>query len=166
MKNLGIQDSFDRETCRLCDSKRLDSVIELAPTPPGNHFRTSQELEEIQECYPLELRLCLDCSHIQLDHVVDPQILYQQDYSYVSGTSSVFVEHLREYAESSITRFSPSPGDLVIDIGSNDGTADLVSYFRPQLALVPGSLTELDKSCPRSWDGILRRIDELNSLHI
>ena len=136
MKNLKIQDSFDRKTCRLCDSKCLDSVIELAPTPPGNHFRTSQELQEIQKCYPLELRLCLDCSHIQLGHVVDPRILYQQDYSYVSGTSSVFVEHLREYAESSIRRFGLSPGDLVIDIGSNDGTA--LKFFQEKGCRVLG----------------------------
>lgn len=123
MNNPVIQDSYDRKTCRLCGSKKLDLVMKLTPTPPGNHFRTKEELDEVQKCYPLELRLCLNCSHIQLGDVVSPEILYQEDYSYVSGTSPVFVEHLREYAESVTERFGILPDDLVIDIGSNDGTA-------------------------------------------
>ena len=110
--------------------------MELTPTPPGNHFRTREQLDEVQKCYPLELRLCLDCKHIQLGDVVNPKILYQEDYSYVSGTSPVFVEHLREYAESSIRRFGLFPGDLVIDIGSNDGTA--LKFFHEKGCRVVG----------------------------
>ncbi len=136
MNDPAIQDSYERKTCRLCGSKRLDSVMELTPTPPGNHFRTRAQLSEVQKCYPLELRLCLDCGHIQLSDVVNPQILYQEDYSYVSGTSPVFVEHLREYAESSIRRFGLLPGDLVIDIGSNDGTA--LGFFQENGCRVVG----------------------------
>jgi SAM-dependent methyltransferase len=68
--------------------------------------------------------------------VVNPEILYQEDYSYVSGTSSVFVEHLREYARSSIRRFGLSSGDLVIDIGSNDGTA--LRFFQKEGCRVVG----------------------------
>ena len=136
MNNPAIQDSYDRKTCRLCASKKLDLVVKLTSTPPGNHFRTKEQLDEVQKCYPLELRLCLDCRHIQLGDVVNPEILYQEDYSYVSGTSPVFVEHLREYAESVTERFAILPGDLVIDIGSNDGTA--LRFFQEKGCRVVG----------------------------
>src|SRR5207244_24121 len=62
------------------------------------------------------------CHHVQLGHVVDPKILYQNSYSYVSATSSKFVDHLRNYAQDMVRRFALPPGALVADIGSNDGT--------------------------------------------
>lgn len=112
-----------KATCRLCDGSRLERVITLTPTPPGNHFVTREQLGETQAEYPLEVDFCHDCHHLQLGHVVNPEILYQRNYSYVSGTSPVFVAHLRDCAASVIERFAPARGGLVVDIGSNDGTA-------------------------------------------
>jgi SAM-dependent methyltransferase len=54
--------------------------------------------------------------------VVDPKILYQRSYSYVSGTSSAFLTHLRLYAAEMVDRFALDGRDLVVDIGSNDGS--------------------------------------------
>jgi SAM-dependent methyltransferase len=59
---------------------------------------------------------------------VNPTILYRQNYSYVSGTSPVFVEHLRHYAETVVNRFKLPASGLVVDIGSNDGTA--LGFFK------------------------------------
>jgi SAM-dependent methyltransferase len=77
----------------------------------------------VQVSYPLGLSFCEVCKHVQLTHVVDPVILYQQHYSYVSGTSAVFVKHLEEYADQITSDYRLPKGALVIDIGSNDGTA-------------------------------------------
>ncbi len=71
--------------------------------------------------YPLDVWFCEDCSHVQLLDVVDPRALFE-DYVYVSGTSPVFVRHFETYAASVIADFALVPGDLVVDIGSNDGT--------------------------------------------
>ena len=119
---MNAQDYYFRDTCRLCESKDLTKVIELTPTPPGNNFLTEAELGQPEPTYPLELYFCVDCFHLQLGHVVDPEILYQNNYHYVSGTSSVFVEHLRTYAAHMISKFSLPKGSLIGDIGSNDGT--------------------------------------------
>jgi len=81
-----------------------------------------EEEEEVTPAYPLEVRFCKDCSHVQLGHVVDPRILYQRRYSYVSATSPVFVAHLEEYAKTITERFDFPMGSLVADVGSNDGT--------------------------------------------
>ena len=113
---------YFRESCRMCDSGSLVKALSLTPTPPGNDFLTKKELGRDELVYPLDLYFCKECSHIQLGHVVDPKILYQKNYSYVSATSSHFVNHLKHYAENMVERFSLKADDLVLDIGSNDGT--------------------------------------------
>jgi SAM-dependent methyltransferase len=117
-----LADYYLRTTCRTCDGRSLQKVLELTATPPGNRFLRPEELGLPEPSYPLELFFCVECHHVQLGHVVDPRILYQNSYSYVSGTSSTFVEHLRAYAADMVDRFSLRRGDLVVDIGSNDGS--------------------------------------------
>lgn len=46
-----------------------------------------------EETFPLEINFCNDCAHLQLSHVIDPEVLFRH-YVYVSGTSPVMVKHL------------------------------------------------------------------------
>src|SRR5688572_9014345 len=113
-----MADVYLRKRCRMCDGSALRKVTTLTSTPPGNNFLTAAELSLPEPRYPLELYFCTGCHHVQLGHVVDPRILYQKDYFYVSGTSPKFVEHLCDYAAEMIRRFELPPGALVADIGS------------------------------------------------
>lgn len=117
-----MPDCYLRSTCRMCDSHALEKVLALTPTPPGNRFLTRAEFDLPEPRYPLELYFCADCRHVQLGHVVDPAVLYQRSYSYVTGTSASFLEHLRTYAADMVDRFALPPDALVADIGSNDGS--------------------------------------------
>ena len=125
-----------RENCRMCGGGSLTKVISLTPTPPGNDFLTKEELGREEVVYPLDLYFCEVCHHVQLGHVVEPQILYQKNYSYVSATSAHFVSHLKSYATEMIDRFRLQSGDLVADIGSNDGTC--LSFFKDAGMIVVG----------------------------
>lgn len=58
---------------------------------------------------------------------MDPSVLFE-NYVYVSGTSPSFVSHFESYARAILDQFKPSPGSLVLDIGSNDGT--LLRFFQ------------------------------------
>lgn len=124
------EDYYFRSTCRLCNSLNLEKVIELTPTPPGNNFLRADELGQPEPEYPIECWFCRDCFHLQLGHVVDPRILFRNNYSYVSGTSPVFVKHLADYASEMVRRYELQPGSLVADIGSNDGTC--LRFFREE----------------------------------
>jgi SAM-dependent methyltransferase len=115
--------SYERKDCRLCRGTNLVRVITLADTPPGNRFLTLEEAQHDEQTFPLYVMHCQDCTHLQLGVVVDPKILFQRDYKYVSGTSPVFVQHLRDYAKWAVDTYRIEAGGLVIDIGSNDGTA-------------------------------------------
>ena len=44
-----------RDTCRLCENNKLEKVIELTPTPPGNYVLRADEIEEPRPSYPLEV---------------------------------------------------------------------------------------------------------------
>ncbi len=114
-----------REDCRLCGSRSVDTVLELPETPLANEFPTGPV--HGQEEFPLRLVACGDCGHVQLPVVVDPERLFR-DYVYVAGTSPVFVDHFRHYAKEMIEKHGLQPGDLVVEIGSNDGT--LLRFFK------------------------------------
>lgn len=118
-----------RDNCRLCGSKDLSKVLELTPTPPANEFVPAGTggAFEAQGEFPLYLSSCGNCGHVQLPVVVDPGRLFR-NYVYVSGTSPVFVGHFRRYADEMIRQLELIPGDLVVEIGSNDGT--LLKFFR------------------------------------
>jgi SAM-dependent methyltransferase len=116
-----------RDTCRLCGGKTLEPVFSLTATPPANAFVPKEKLRQAQQAFPLDLHFCADCAHLQILDVVDPSVLFE-DYVYVSGTSPVFVEHFRKYAEAVLAETQPKAGSLVVDVGSNDGT--LLRFFK------------------------------------
>lgn len=116
-----------RSDCRLCGDGGLEQLLELTPTPPANEYLSSSSASTQDDRFPLGLWGCASCGHVQLPVVVNPGRLFR-DYAYVSGTSPAFVDHFRRYAESVIDRFPASPGSLVVDVGSNDGT--LLRFFK------------------------------------
>lgn len=127
---------YKKNFCRVCQSDNLIEAIKLTPTPPGNNFLKKENLNFFEETFPLDLFFCEDCKHIQLGHVVEPEFLFQNNYSYVSSTSGVFVEHLRNYSDSITKRINLSQESFVIDIGSNDGTC--LSFFKQKNMRVLG----------------------------
>jgi len=115
------QDSWHRTTCRLCDQNRLELVVPITPSAVADAYLPKERLSEAQKSFSLDLYFCNDCGHVQLLDVVDPEILFR-NYAYESSGSPGLVRHLSEYADMALESVRPTPGSLVIDIGSNDGT--------------------------------------------
>lgn len=110
-----------RTTCRLCEDRTLEMVLELPATPIGDAYVPEEQTGEIQQAYPLTLFLCRNCGLLQLPDVVAPEILYG-NYIYFTGISLGLTEHFHRYANAVLEHATPVPQSLVIDIGSNDGT--------------------------------------------
>ena len=140
-----------RSKCRLCNSEALTQVFALTPTPPANAFVSKEQLSTEQPTYPLELFFCEGCSHLQLLDVVDPTELFR-NYVYVSGTSASSIKHFSDYANNCINSFNLSVGDLVVDVGSNDGT--LLKFFQDKKLNVLGIDPALNISKQASKKGI------------
>jgi len=117
-----MPDFHTRETCRLCEGA-LRKVLELPDTPLANEYPAAP-IDGGQDTFPLFLAQCVDCGHVQLPVVVNPERLFR-DYAYQSGTSPVFRKHLEDFARD----VQPKVGGLVVEIGSNDGTL-LAEYKR------------------------------------
>jgi SAM-dependent methyltransferase len=128
-------DYRDKSTCRLCGFGPLKDVLQLTQTPLANAFVPPAMRDNEQRLFPLVLRMCARCHHVQLGCVVNPENLFR-DYVYVSGTSPSFRRHFETYAEDVINRTGLQPDDLVLEIGSNDGT--LLSVFKAHGARVLG----------------------------
>lgn len=106
--------------CRLCKSKKLEKVLDLGKTPPANSFLKKNQLRDTEDFFPLVVNFCTNCNQLQLSHVVNPEILFRH-YVWVSSTSRVTVAHFEEYANSVFAKLKLKKGDLVVEMGSNDG---------------------------------------------
>jgi len=108
--------------CRICSNDKLLKVLDLGFHPVSDGFLTREQLKGCEVYYPLELYFCAKCSLVQLGYVVPKEILFSDDYPYATGTNKAGVEHFRQFAKETVERFKLGKDDLVVDIGSNDGT--------------------------------------------
>jgi SAM-dependent methyltransferase len=120
--------------CRLCGGVELTKIISFGDVPLGNDLRQTQEDAKAAAEYPLELLRCSGCGHFQLGFAVSPTLLYATNYTYLSGIGPSFVRHFDGYAEWALQRCALAPGALVVDVGSNDGTA-LAAFKKRGLAV-------------------------------
>jgi hypothetical protein len=71
---------------------------------------------------PLELMWCSSCTLLQLAHAYDPAEMYGDNYGYRSGLNQAMLEHLARKARGLEALVGLAPGDVVLDVGSNDGS--------------------------------------------
>jgi SAM-dependent methyltransferase len=116
-----------RTTCRVCGSSQLAPVLDLGEHSIAGAFPEPGGELPVQRTIPLELVRCDmtrdqdACGLLQLRHTVPGTILYQS-YWYRSGVNRTMTENLHGIARGVEELSGLRPGDLVIDIGCNDGT--------------------------------------------
>lgn len=111
-----------RTTCRICKGGDLTRILALGDHPPVNVTKNINE----EKSYPLDVYFCNTCSLVQLLDVVAADELFHDEYAYYSSASKPLIDHFRSYAED-IKKEYAKAGDLVVDIGSNDGV--LLQFF-------------------------------------
>ena len=114
--------------CRLCESPDLTKFLDLGFTPPADDFISESRINDPEIYYPLHVVCCDKWNFIQLNHVVDPVILYQNDYPYEASITRTGAAHFDEFAGDVVENFSLKKDDLVIDVGSNVGV--LLNSFK------------------------------------
>ncbi len=120
---------FKIKSCRICGKTHLQSFLSLGKMPIPNGFLTKYELNKPEIKYPLEACVCESCNLVQLTHVIPAELMFK-NYLYIPSTSESMLRHFQTLAEETIIKFGLKRKDLVIDIGSNDGT--LLSFFKIQ----------------------------------
>jgi C-methyltransferase C-terminal domain/Putative zinc binding domain/Methyltransferase domain len=107
-------------SCRLCGSSDFVTVLALGEQALTGVFPASAE-EQVSSG-PLELVWCPACTLLQLAHGYEPSEMYGDNYGYRSGLNRSMVLHLARKARGLEVLVGLSPGDVVLDVGSNDGT--------------------------------------------
>jgi len=135
------------DACQVCGHADLRSVIFLGYLPPVNEMRPIGVRPAEQPAYPAELLYCPHCNLVQIGLIVDPNLLFPPTYPYTSGTTKILRENFHELFEESRSLVPIGPNDLIIDVGSNDGT--LLSNFKDNghrvLGIEPTGVAELAK---------------------
>jgi len=108
------------QACRVCRSIKLELVLDLGTTAFTGVFPSSAD--EIVDHGSLAVLVCTDCGLAQLADSFPAEILYGDNYGYRSGLNASMVSHLRRTANRLEQRSGLMSGDVVLDIGANDGT--------------------------------------------
>lgn len=110
--------------CRVCGGV-VEKVLDLGNQPLAGLFPIPGE--EVP-CSPLELMLCMgECGLVQLGTTYDLNAMYGDTYGYRSGLNAGMVKHLKQVAARVEANLCPM--DVMVDIGSNDGT--LLGHISP-----------------------------------
>src|SRR5690348_18506864 len=113
--------------CRICGSNKLTTILSLGEQYLAGYTPKENDPPPVLEKAPLELIRCnkeLDpkaCGLVQLRHSTPPHLMYER-YFYRSGINQTMTENLKEIVDQSISKIRLLDGDIVIDIGCNDGT--------------------------------------------
>lgn len=110
------------EKCRICGNRRLDKVIDLGCQKltgvfPEPGMAVPETPVELVKCYGEK-----SCGLVQLRHSSEPDQMYGMNYGYRSGLNSSMVEHLSYITDYIQELIEIKRGDVIVDIGSNDGT--------------------------------------------
>ena len=107
--------------CRSCHSHSLKYVSTL-----GNQYLTGIFPDAINQRVSkgdLGMVICNKCSLLQLKNSFDPDAMYGDNYGYLSSLNLHMVKHLKSKSDKLKKISQLEKGDIVIDIGSNDGTS-------------------------------------------
>ena len=124
----GTGASVPVECCQVCGHAPLASVLSLGYMPPVNQMVPVGAPPRQQPWFPTDLLHCSSCDLVQLGLAVDPVIIFPPEYPYTSGTTKLLRDNFAGLYSEASAMLALSPADLVIDIGSNDGT--LLSNFK------------------------------------
>lgn len=127
-RGAGTGGSVPVECCQVCGHAPLDDVLSLGYMPPVNQMVRIGAVPVQQAWFPTNLLHCRNCELVQLGTVVDPVIIFPPEYPYTSGMTKLLRDNFADLHRESAALLGLGPDDLVVDIGSNDGT--LISNFQ------------------------------------
>jgi hypothetical protein len=107
----------------MCRGTKFTEVINMGEQPLVNSLVSLGDMgeERGEESWPLVVERCSSCGLVQIVNPVDANKIYRdEDYLYFSGDMPTLEDYFENYARFLDNHFIDE-GDLVIEIGSNDG---------------------------------------------
>jgi len=151
--------------CRICGNTNLLPIINLGVQALTGVFpkRTDEKIQS----GPLELVKCEGdncCNLLQLRHTFDLDEMYGFNYGYRSGLNISMLKHLKNIYDDLANFVSLEKDDLIIDIGSNDGT--FLKFFETDKYTLAGIDPTIKKFKNYYPDSIVKITDFFSALKI
>jgi SAM-dependent methyltransferase len=115
-----------KKNCRFCETPLEQLFVDLGMSPLCESFLPSDQLDQMEPFYPLQVYVCGNCFLVQLREYVAPERIFS-DYAYFSSYSDSWLAHAKRYTDQMIERFGIGEKSLVVELASNDGY--LLQYF-------------------------------------
>lgn len=138
----------------------------MGDEPLVNSLVEEKDLDKKEETYPLVVEQCQTCGLVQIVNPISTQKIYRdQDYLYYTGDMPGLGEYFHKYARDIQKRFLDDGvvSDLIVEIGSNDGT--MLKFFPTSRVLGVDPATNvviraLAHGIPSVSDGFSERVAE------
>jgi len=124
----GTGGSAPVECCQICGHAPLDDVLSLGYMRATNQMEPVGQPLRQQVWFPNNLLHCRNCDLVQLGIVIDPAVVFPPEYPYTTGNTKMLRDNFVDLCREAGATLNLGLDDLVVDIGSNDGT--LLSNFK------------------------------------
>lgn len=143
--------------CRISGSTNLVNVLSLGEQYLTGVFPISPE--QMVTKGPVDMVWCPDSGLVQMKQSYSLDEMYGDNYGYRSGLNQSMVNHLQNKVSYLLRKVQTKPGDIILDIGSNDATSlkcypgelrrigidptgkKFASFYTDDIALVPDFFT-------------------------
>ena len=113
--------------CSYCKSE-LKTLLNLGSLPPVNVMDKIEDEFYGYQAFPLTWAVCKECGLVQILEELNGDSVFPDSYPYLSGTTRILRENFAEQFDEIDSFLNLKSSDLVLDIGSNDGT--LLSNYK------------------------------------
>ena len=116
-----------KAACRSCNNRGLTEILSLGTTPLANALLATEQLQEREPMFPLDLAFCPSCTLVQITETIPPEQLFSA-YPYFSSYSDTMLRHAEALVGEIISSRRLNEESLVVEIASNDGY--LLQYYK------------------------------------
>lgn len=113
--------------CRSCGAEDLERVLAFGDMPLSDRLVDPAEDVAAEPRVPLTMVFCPNCTLVQIEETVRPEVLFGEDYPYFSSYSDTLLDHSKRNVDALIDRYQLSSDNLVVELASNDGY--LLQFF-------------------------------------
>lgn len=120
-------DFIKTDNCKICNNKTT-SILDLGKQPLANNYK--KDLKQIDNLYNLNLHLCPNCFHLQLNTIVKPSFLFE-NYLYISGTTKTLNDYFDFFSKKTLDNYinkNNCKSIKILEIACNDGSQ--LDYYK------------------------------------
>lgn len=111
--------------CRCCQERKIKVILKYGEVALADSFLYEEEMSS-EKKYPLNLCVCTNCFHVQIDEIIDPKILFEH-YVWETGVSKSIIKFATNLYNKT-KKLMKNRELRVLEVASNDGT--VLSIFK------------------------------------